>query len=139
MNETEEAAQRAGDALTDFAQGPASQAAENAAQAFELAGNRIANALERAALSGEFSFNRLAASITSDLASLAIQELLLDPLQAALGGSGGLGSSSAGQSLNPVSVVMNISGVNDASSFQKSQGQISASLARAVAQGQKFT
>jgi len=136
MNETEQAAERAGDALVDFAQGPASQAADLAAEAFEQAGNRIANALERAALSGELDFRQLAASITNDLASLAIQELLLNPLQAAI--SGGLGGASAGQGLNPVNVVMNISGVSDASGFAKSQSQISASLARAVAQGQRF-
>ncbi len=129
MIETEKAAK----ALNDFADGPAKDAAELAAQAFEQAGARIAQALETAALSGELSFRDMAAAITRDLASIAIQELILGPLQAALGGG------QSGQSpINPVSVVMNISGVSDAGSFQKSQGQISASLARAVAQGQKF-
>lgn len=121
--------------LTDFAEGPAKDAAELAAQSFEQAGERIAQALERAARTGEFSFRDMAASISRDLAALAIQELILEPLQAALGGAKSGGSS---QAVNPLNIVMNITGVSDAGSFQKSQGQISASLARAVAQGQKF-
>ncbi|MCF6274914.1 MAG: hypothetical protein L3J05_04040 [Robiginitomaculum sp.] len=123
-------------ALSEFAEGPAKDAAELAAQSFEQAGERIAQALERAARTGEFSFRDMAASISRDLAALAIQELILEPLQAALGGAGKSGGSS--QQQNPLNIVMNITGVNDASGFQKSQGQISASLARAVAQGQKF-
>lgn len=123
-------------ALSDFAEGPAKDAAELAAQSFEQAGERIAQALERAARSGEFSFRDMAAAITRDLAALAIQELILEPLQAALSGGGKSGGSS--QQQNPLNIVMNITGVSDAGSFQKSQGQISASLARAVAQGQKF-
>ncbi len=131
MSDTE----RAGKALTDFAQGPAKDAADLAAQSFEQAGERIAKALERAARSGEFSFRDMVAAITRDLASLAIQELVIDPLSAAL--SGGK-SGAVSPAPNPLNIVMNITGVSDASSFQKSQGQISASLARAVAQGQKF-
>jgi len=131
MDDTE----KAGKALDDFAKGPAKDAADLAAQSFEQAGERIARALESAARSGEFSFRDMAAAITRDLASLAIQELVIDPLSAVLS-SGRSGSVS--QATNPLNIVMNITGVNDASSFQKSQGQISASLARAVAQGQKF-
>ncbi len=131
MIETEKAAA----ALSKFADGPAKEAADNAAKAFELAGDRIAKSLERAALSGEFSFRDMAAAITRDLAGLALQELVLGPLEATLGGSA---SPQPQGGANPINVVMNISGINDASGFQKSQGQISASLARAVAQGQKF-
>jgi len=132
MNDTQKAAK----ALTDFADGPARAAADEAAKAFEQAGERIAQALERAALSGEFSFRDMAASITRDLARLAIENLVLSPLEAALGGASGTAPQAAS---TPVNVVMNISGVSDASGFQKSQGQISASLARAVTHGQKFT
>jgi len=132
MIDTEKAEQ----ALNDFAEGPAKDAADLAAQSFEQASERIAQALERAARSGEFSFRDMAAAITRDIATLAIQELILDPLQAVLSGSAKSGGSA--QSQNPLNIVMNISGVSDAGSFQKSQGQISASLARAVAQGQKF-
>jgi len=127
--------EKAGKVLADFAQGPAKDAADLAAQSFEQAGERIALALERAARRGEFSFRDMAAAITRDLASLAIQELVIDPLSAALSGGKAGGAS---QTVNPLNIVMNITGVNDASSFQKSQGQISASLVRAVAQGQKF-
>ncbi len=132
MIETEKAEK----ALSDFAEGPAKDAADLAAQSFELAGERIAKALERAARTGEFSFRDMAAAISRDLAALAIQELIVEPLQAVLAGGGQSGGSS--QAANPLNIVMNITGVNDASGFQKSQGQISASLARAVAQGQKF-
>jgi lambda family phage tail tape measure protein len=136
MTDTKKAEQ----ALSDFAQGPAQDAAELAAQSFEQAGERIAQALERAARSGEFSFRNMASSISRDLAALAIQDLIIDPLQGAL--SGGSKSGGAAQSPNPLNIVMNITGVSDAGGFQKSlqksQGQISASLARAVAQGQKF-
>lgn len=127
---------KASKALNDFADGPAKDAADLAAQSFEQAGERIAQALERAARSGEFSFRDMAASISRDLAALAIQELILEPLQAVL--SGGAKSGGPAQAANPLNIVMNITGVSDASGFQKSQGQISASLARAVAQGQKF-
>jgi len=134
MDETDRAGQRAGQALTDFAEGPAKDAADLAAQSFEQAGERIAKSLERAARSGEFSFRDMAAAISRDLAGLAIRELLIDPLNAALGGA----QTGGAQAVNPLNIVMNITGVSDASGFQKSQGQISASLARAVAQGQKF-
>ena len=132
--------QKAEQALSDFAEGPAKNAADLAAQSFEQASERIAQALERAARSGELSFRDMAAAISRDLAALAIQELILDPLQKALAGAGNGGGAGAGSaSLSPATIVMNITGVSDAASFQKSQGQISASLARAVAQGQKFT
>ncbi len=132
--------QKAEQALNDFAEGPAKDAADFAAQSFEQAGERIAQALERAARNGEFSFRDMTAAISRDLATLAIQELILDPLQTAL--AGGVKSSGAAQAQNPLNVVMNITGISDATSLQKSlqksQGQISASLARAVSQGQKF-
>jgi len=109
MNTAEDAA----NALDNFAEGPALDAAEDIAKAFEMAGDRISLALERAARSGEFSFNSLAESVTRDLARLAITELL-------------------------VNVNMSVSGVSDAQSFTKSQGQISSALARAVSEGQRY-
>ena len=133
MNSEEKAAE----ALQDFADGPAFDAAENVAKAFELAGDRIAKALGSAAQSGELSFSSLAESLTRDLAGLAISELITSPLQQAIGGLGdailGGGQSSS------VNVNMNVSGVSNADSFTRSQGQISASLARAVSSGQRFT
>ncbi len=128
---------KAAEALQGFADGPALDAAENVAKAFELAGDRIAKALGSAAQSGELSFSSLAESVTRDLASLAISELITSPLQQAISGLGdaiiGGGQSSS------VNVNMNLSGVANADSFTRSQGQISASLARAVTSGQRFT
>ena len=49
-------------ALQSFADGPAFDVADDLARAFEAAGDRISTALERAARSGEFSFNDLASS-----------------------------------------------------------------------------
>ena len=91
MIDTEKAAQ----ALNDFAEGPAKTSADAAAEYFELAGKRMANALERAAISGEFSIRDMAAAISRDLAGIAIQELLIGPLETALRGGG---QASAGQS-----------------------------------------
>ncbi len=125
---------KAAQALDAFANGPAKHAADVSAAAFEQAAERIAKALEGAAVSGELSFKDLAAAMSRDLAGLAINEFLLNPLQGLLGGLGG----GAAASPNPVSVVMNIAGVSDAKSFQKSQGQIAASLSRAVSQGNKY-
>ena len=133
MNSEEQAAQ----ALDNFAQGPAMDAAENVASAFELAGDRIAKALGSAAQSGELSFSSLAESVTRDLAGLAISELITSPLQQAIGGLGDAILGGGGGS--SVNVNMNLSGVSNADSFSRSQGQISASLARAVATGQRFT
>lgn len=143
MEPNETAAQ----ALSNFANGPAQTAANVAADAFEVAGSRIADALESAAKSGELSFNSLAQTITRDLASLAINELFTSPLQGLLSGvtsglSSGLGSilggGSSGRSSGAGNITLNVSGVSDADSFRRSEGQISASLARAVGQGQRF-
>jgi len=135
----------AADALQDFADGAAIDAAEDMAKAFELAGDRISSALDRAAKSGEFSFSNLAQSITRDLAGLAITELFTNPLQQAIGGltqsvGQSLGSSLTGGFQKPaVTVNMTVSGVSNPDNFKKSQGQISSQLARAVADGQRFT
>jgi len=132
MNSPDDAAR----ALEDFANGSAIDAADDVAKAFEFAGERISAALERAARSGEFSFNSLAQSVTRDLARLAVTELFTAPLQQAIGG---LGKAITGSGSKPsVNVNMTVSGVSDAQSFTKSQGQISSTLARAVAEGQRF-
>jgi len=123
-------------ALEDFANGPALDAADDVAKAFEFAGERITTALERAARSGELSFNVLAESVARDLARTAITELFTAPLQQAIGGLGKTISGNAKAS--PVTVNMTVSGVANPQSFKRSQGQISASLARAVADGQRY-
>ena len=68
MNELDNAV----DALEGFAAGPAVDAADSLARAFEVAGDRISAALEGAARRGEFSFNTLASSISQDLSLIHI-------------------------------------------------------------------
>jgi len=132
MNSSDDAAQT----LQDFANGPAITAADDVAKAFEFAGERISLALERAAKSGELSFSSLAESVTRDIARMAITELFTAPLQQAIGG---LGQAITGAVSKPsVNVNMSVSGVTDAQSFTKSQGQISSAVARAVADGQRY-
>lgn len=127
---------KAAKALDDFANGPALEAADDVAKAFEFAGERISLALDRAAKSGELSFSAMAETVTRDLARLAITELFTAPLQDAIGGLGkAITSSGAKPSVN---VNMSVSGVSDAQSFTKSQGQISGAIARAVADGQRY-
>ena len=136
----------AAQAVADFANGPALAAADQTAKLFEAAGERIASALDGAARSGELSFNALAESVARDLARLAISELITSPLQGVLGAAGNsLGGQIAaswgggGQTKPPVTVNMTVSGVTDASSFSRSQNQISSTLARAVSAGQRYT
>ena len=133
----------AANAVADFANGPAMAAADQTAKLFEAAGERIADALETAARSGELSFNALAESAARDLARLAVSELITSPLQGALGSlgaplAGPLFGIGGGQAKPPVTVNMTVSGVSDPSSFSRSQNQISTSLARAVSAGQRY-
>ena len=81
----------AANALTSFAQGPATDAADAVGDAFSRTADRIASELGRAARSGELSISRMAAAIISDLSRLAIEKAVTGPLSAALGGllSGG--------------------------------------------------
>lgn len=135
MTTTDDAAK----ALQDFADGPAMDAANATAQMFEAAGDRIATALERAARSGELSFNALAESVARDVARMAISELITAPLSGAVSAIGkGIVSPSAQSGTPPVTVNMTVNGASDPASFTRSQGQISATLARAVASGQRY-
>ena len=133
---------RAGNALNSFADTDANKAADAAARAFELAGMRIEKALIKAAKTGELSFKDMAESILKDLATLAVTELITSPLQSLLGsiagGAGGSAGKPASAAAAPITITMNMSGVSDASGFSRSQGQISAAIARAVSNGQQF-
>lgn len=126
-------------ALQNFAQGPAMNAADDTAKLFEAAGDRIAAALERAARSGELSFNSLAESVARDLARMAISNFITAPLSGAVNALGAnvTGPNSA-NGKPPVTVNMTVNGVTDAASFHRSQGQVSATLARAVNAGQRY-
>lgn len=73
-------AERAGDALTRLADGPAQQAAEAMSTAFERAGHSIETALTRAARSGELSFSAMADAILRDLSRIATERFITGPL-----------------------------------------------------------
>lgn len=127
--------QNTAQALSDFSNSAAMQADETA-QAFEQAGERIAKALEQAALKGEFSMKGLVQSVAQDLTRLAVSELFVQPLSRALGGTHQ--GPNQGVSKPSVSVNMTVNGVSDAQSFARSQTQISTGLARAVSAAQKY-
>ena len=106
-----------------------------------MAGDRIANSLERAARRGELSFNALASSVAQDLTRLAVDQFITGPITDALGGAlGGLlgGVSGANSGGRNTTVNLNVSGMDNPQSLQRSQGQISAAVARAVASGQRY-
>jgi len=141
MDDFENSAQ----ALNDFAQGSGLQAADDLARVFEQAGDRIANSLERAARRGEFSFNALASSVAQDLTRLAVDQFITGPITDVLGGAlGGILGGAVGGAVggtrggNNTTVNLNVSGMNNPQSLQRSQGQISAAVARAVASGQRY-
>ena len=118
----------------------AEQSAEGLSVAFEVAGDRIAAALDRAARTGEISFLQMAESVARDLARLAVQELITEPLE---GVFTQLTASIVGQATStkssPVNVTMNVSGVSSVGDFKKSETQLAAGLIRAMSQGQKLT
>ena len=130
---------RAAEAVSNFDIEGAADAANDMAQAFEQAADRISNALERAARRGEFSFSNMAESITRDLARLAVQELISEPLNSlfssALGAVAGQDSSAKS---TPINVTMNVSGVSSTTEFKKSETQLAAGLSRAINQGRKL-
>jgi len=133
MNPIDDAA----DALDNFASGPGADAANALADVFEQAGERIAGSLERAAQSGELSFNSLAESVLSDLARIAVNELITAPLQAGLSS---LTSSIAGTATGKSSpVTVNLSMAQSAgktTASQASGAQIASQVAAAVARAQ---
>lgn len=134
MIDTNDASQ----AVANFDVVASSKAADEMAQAFELAGNRIANALQNAAQTGEFSFSKMTESIARDLAGLAVQELITAPLEGMFDRLISSVFDSSAPTQNPMNVTLNLSGVSSASEFKKSETQISAGLARAISQGRKL-
>lgn len=124
---------QAADALDSFANGPASDAANALADVFEQAGSRIADSLERAAKSGELSFNDLAESVLTDLARIAVNELITAPLQGALSS---LTSSIAGGGVSkssPVTVNLNMGSASRKTSVPAaSSAQMASQVAQAL-------
>lgn len=133
MNDIEQAA----DALDSFASGPAQDAANTVADVFEQAGERIANSLERAAQSGELSFNNLAESVLNDLARIAVSELITAPLQGAVSAlTSSISNGVAGKSA-PVTVNLNMPAASGKTAVPPaSSAQIAAQVAQAVSRAQ---
>ena len=133
MNTIDDAAQ----ALESFAAGPGAEAANALADVFEQAGERIAGSLERAATSGELSFNSLAESVLNYLARIAISELITAPLQGAVSSltssiAGGVSAKSS-----PVTVNVNApQAFGKTSGPQASSAQMAAQIAQAVTRAQ---
>lgn len=127
----------AADAVAALDAALAVQGAADIADAFEVAGARIAQSLEQAARSGELSFEAMAESVLKDLARLAVGELIEAPLSALINGlTDRLGGASA---KGATTINLNLNGGTDAAGFQRSEGQIVATLARAVSLGQQRT
>lgn len=125
------------DALDGFANGPASEAADSVALAFEQAGDRIADSLERAAQAGEFSFNSLAESIAQDFARLAIDQLITAPLEGVIGSltnalTGAIGGGTAARGRSPVTVNVVGSAQPTSAGPQPSHRQMANRIAGAV-------
>ena len=133
MNETQQAA----DALDSFANGPARDAADALAEAFEQAGERIAGSLERAAQSGELSFSNLADSVLSDLARIAVNELITAPLQGAVSALTSSITGSASAKSAPVTVNLNLPATSGKTAAPPaSSAQIASQVAQAVSRAQ---
>ncbi len=129
---------QAAEALDAFANGAAQEAADNLADVFEAAGDRIAASLEQAAQTGKLSFNDLAESILNDFARLAVSELITAPLEGLVSSiTGSIASGSAAAKSSPVTVNLNMnSGNQKLSGPQASSAQIASQVARAVTQVQ---
>jgi hypothetical protein len=69
--------QGAADALRSLSAGPAKEAADTLARAFDDAGDRIAGSLGQAARSGELDFRRMSDAILRDIARVAAEALIL--------------------------------------------------------------
>lgn len=135
MNPTNSAA----DALENFAKGPGAEAANGLADVFEQAGDRIANSLERAARSGELSFNSLAESIATDFARLAVDQLITAPLEGLVSSLTNSFASAVTGGGSPITVNLNMSQGGQSSGPQASGAQIAARVAQAVTKAQGRT
>lgn len=150
-DELENQLQIAANAMSDFANGPAKQAVDIISQSFHAAGEEIANALERAAKSGEFSMKKLAAAILRELSQIALQKYVFAPMEDAISqvfasvpkilspATNGVSQVNNSMATNSVAAPVNInismpSGSNLLEA-RKSASQISASLARVINRG----
>jgi len=146
-------------ALSEFANVRAREAADQIGVVFDRAGERIAAALGRAARSGEVSFKRMAKVVLEELARIALDRF------SAKGGAPFFGARAAGGAVNAggaylvgergpewfvphqsgaiaptggaISVHFHLGAGADAHAITRHQGQIAASIARAVAYGRR--
>lgn len=148
--------------MREFAQGPARRAADEVGVSFERAGARIARALGSAAAGGENAFRRMAKVVLEELAKLALQRIFTSSGSKApfFGGKAGGGAVNvggaylvgergpevfvprqAGSIAQPQSGAVNVhfhlGAGADANAIVRHQGQIAASIARAVAYGRR--
>lgn len=129
-------------ALSAFAEGPAKRAADSVGLSFERAGQRIARALGSAASDGEVSFKRLAKVVLEELAKIALNQVLGGKAERAAppsekgGAFNALGAPLTSAAAGAVAVHFHLSG-GDVGAVAKHQGQIAATIARAVAYGRR--
>ena len=149
-------------ALREFCKGPAQEAADELAGAFERAGERIARALGVAALGGEGAFKRMVKVVLEELAKIALQQIFSRAgngfsFFGARAGGGGVNVGGAylvgergpelfvprqaGEVTPPiggaVAVHFHLAAGADAGAIARHQGQIAAAIARAVAYGRR--
>ena len=115
-------------AFSAFAAGPARDAADALASAFENSADRIARAMIGATGDSENAVRRLAKTVLEELARTALNAFL-----PSAGKESGGGLSGALQSA--VNVHFHLSGGADAQGIARHQGQIAAQIARAVSYG----
>lgn len=126
---------RAGRALSGFADGEAAESLERLSSRFRDLGETLGDALERAAASGELSFQRLAASVAADLARIAAEQVLSGLLGG--GGSGGAGAARGGNQAFTFNFAAP-AGDPGGGPF-RAPGQIAAGVLRALDLGARFT
>lgn len=149
-------------ALESFVQGPCTRAGEEVGATFERAAQRITRALGSAAVGGETAFKRMVKVIVEELARLALERIFTQgapkiPFFGAKAAGGAVnaggaylvgergpeifvprqGGQIAPQPGSAVSVHFYLGAGADANSITKHQGQIAASIARAVAYGRR--
>lgn len=149
-------------ALKAFAAGPAREAADNVGASFERAGERIATALGRAATGGEAAFKNLVKVALEELARVALNQIFSAsgaklPFFGAKTAGGAVNAGGAylvgergpevftprqaGSISEPgegaVSVHFHLGAGADVTAIARHQGQIAASIARAVAYGRR--
>ncbi len=122
MDEFNQSLEAASERLQALADGPAREAAASMERHFVEAGQRIEDALSRAARTGELDFSRMAEAILRDLARIAAENVL------------------SSRTAQPAQLNLTLAGGSqgDARSVLASQGAISAALARTVAAGGRF-